>query len=78
MACGEPIQQRAPGNPNVCQSCCCEVHSQKVTEDVAAEIVGENRVRASAEAHPRRRRSAAVGDHSHERKTSPTLPRRKH
>ena len=41
-------------------------------------VLLESRGRVSDEVHARRRRSPAIGDHSHERKTPPSMPRRKH
>lgn len=77
IACGEPIKQRVPENPNICAACCCEVLAEKKPIEAESPQPLERRVRVS-EPHPPRRRSPAVGDHTHERKTSPALPRRKH
>jgi len=75
MACGGPIKQRMANNPNVCAACCCAEEKPVAAEQ--PQMV-EPRVRVPDEVHPPRRRSPAIGDHSHERKTSPALPRRKH
>jgi hypothetical protein len=69
------MKNRAAGNPNICVACCCDVPE---TIDEEKPDTFEPRMRVSDEPHRSRRRSPAVGDHSHERKTSPSLPRRKH
>jgi len=77
IACGEPIKDRIAINPNVCETCCCDVQRDLLT-DTQPRAEAPARSRVSNEPRPAHRRSPAIGDHSHERKTSPTLPRRKH
>jgi len=76
MACGGLIHQHVAENPNVCEPCFLGVS----TEPMAVQEVStlEPRLHASEVSHPPRRRSPVIGDHSHERKTRPSLPRRKH
>lgn len=74
IACGEPMKERAAENPNICNACSCEVVGERESQSEAV----EPRMGVSEKAHRPRRRSPVIGDHSHERKTAPTLPRRKH
>lgn len=76
MACGGSIKHRVAENPNVCEGCICEVVLDEPVKKEAVELA--TRMRVSDEPHPPRRRSPVIGDHSHERKTSPALPRRRH
>jgi len=75
-ACGGQIIQPVPENVNVCAPCFSGAPEQLIAIEEISLL--ESRGRVSDEVHRRRRRSPAVGDHSHERKTPPSLLRRKH
>jgi len=74
-ACGGTIDHRGVVNPNICSAC--------FEGDAAAEVRGAfepdfRREHLPERSHPPRRRTAAIGDHSHARKTPPGIQRRKH
>ena len=75
IACGEPITGQPAANPNVCIAC-CSLEDKPMEAEQPLSV--EPRLRNPGEIHAPRRRSLVVGDHSHARKTPPTLPRRKH
>ena len=76
VACGEQISRPVPENVNVCEACFLGEPEELM---VADEVPTLERGRGIGdEVHPARRRSLAVGDHSHERKTPPSMPRRRH
>lgn len=76
IACGERMTRPTAENPNVCAPC---------TEETAAPeppITPENRARQDSvdRSHAPRRRTPAIGDHSHQRNPPshvPKLPRSK-
>ena len=72
------MKQAAAANPNICHACDTDAGTLEEVIEEEPPSGSEPRMRGSDELHPSRRRSPATGDHSHERKTFPTLPRRKH